>query len=136
MYSRFHYILIGLIGIIVYLFYLIAYYKFNQFQTDHFIETIINNNAEITERNIQKEAIEQYIHTPAYQTQVAKATQNKKLPGEEIINVVRQEDLDGNKELDINTALAPTQRRTEDVTLNMTNPERWIYLFQNGIPRS
>lgn len=135
MYSRFHYILIGLIAVIIYLFYLIAYYKVNQFQTDHFIETIVTNNAEITARNIEKEILEQYIHTPAYQTQVAKATQNKKLPGEEIINVVRQEDIDGNKEIDVKTVLSNIERRIEDPTLNMTNPERWIYLFQNGIPR-
>ena len=89
MYSRFHYILIVLIVLSVYLIYLIGYYTVQQFQTNSFMEGMQTANLRTTERNTDKEFLAQYIHTPAYQTQVAKATQNKKLPGEEVINIIR-----------------------------------------------
>lgn len=64
----------------IYLIYLIGYYTVQQFQTTTFLEGIeLANNRTIT-RNKTKEFLAQYIHTQAFQTQVAKATQNKKLP--------------------------------------------------------
>jgi len=135
MYSRFHYILIFLIGVILYLVYLIAYYKFTEFQVDNYEASIIAKNQEIEYRNSQKELLEEYIHTNAYQTQVAKATQNKQLPGEEVVNVIRQEDIDGNKDLDLSTVLASIKQQKDDPTANLSNPEKWRYLIENGIPR-
>ena len=135
MYSRFHYILIGLISVIVYLFYLIAYYKFSEYQIDSFEEALVANNATIESRNAFKENIEQYIRTAAYQTQVAKTSQNKKMPGEELINIISQEDVDGNQAKSVSTVLSEIQKTKADPTANMTNPERWEYLFENGIPR-
>ena len=46
-------------------------------------------NTRTSTRNRDKEFLVVYIHTPAYQSQVAKATQNRKLPGEEVINIIR-----------------------------------------------
>lgn len=80
MYSRFHYILIVLIMMSVYLIYLIGYYMVQQFQTNNFMERMQTANNRTEDRNREKEFLSQYIHTSAYQTQVAKATQNKKLP--------------------------------------------------------
>ena len=94
MYSRFHYILILLIITSVYLIYLIGYYTLQQFQTSSFMEGMQIANINTTVRNQQKEFLAQYIHTPAYQTQVAKATQNKKLPGEEVINIIRPDEIE------------------------------------------
>lgn len=133
MHTRFRYILIGLIVLIVYLLYLISYYKFNQFKTDNFITAIENKNTQIQQENEWKDLIEEYIHTKAYQTLIAKATQNKKLPGEEIINVITQEDVDGNKDVGLNSTIEWIQKRTEDPTNNMSNPEKWIYLIEKGL---
>jgi Glu-tRNA(Gln) amidotransferase subunit E-like FAD-binding protein len=89
MYSRFHYILILLIIVSVYLIYLIGYYTVQQFQTSSFMEGMQTANTRTIARNNDKEFLAVYIRTPAYQSQVAKATQNKKLPGEEVINIIR-----------------------------------------------
>jgi hypothetical protein len=80
MYSRFHYILILLISMSVYLIYLIGYYTVQQFQTSSFMEGMQLANNQTTESNLEKEFLAQYIRTAAYQTQVAKATHNRKLP--------------------------------------------------------
>ena len=77
----------------VYLIYLIGYYTVQQFQTSSFMEGMQLANSRTIERNKEKEFLAQYIHTPAYQTQVAKATQNKKLPGEEAINVIHPDEI-------------------------------------------
>jgi Glu-tRNA(Gln) amidotransferase subunit E-like FAD-binding protein len=89
MYSRFHYILILLIIVSVYLIYLIGYYTVQQFKTSSFMEGMQTANTRTIARNSDKEFLAVYIRTPAYQSQVAKATQNKKLPGEEVINIIR-----------------------------------------------
>jgi hypothetical protein len=89
MYSRFHYILILLIIVSIYLIYLIGYYTLQQFQTSSFMEGMQTANTRTIARNSDKEFLAAYIHTPAYQSQVAKATQNRKLPGEAVINIIR-----------------------------------------------
>ncbi len=48
-------------------------------------------NSRTLSRNREKEFLAVYIHTPAYQSQVAKATQNRKLPGEDVINIIRSD---------------------------------------------
>ncbi len=133
MLTKHHYIIIGMSVVIVYLVYLISYYKFNQFKTDNFIAAIEQKNAQIQKENEEKDIVEEYIHTKAYQTQIAKATQNKKLPGEEIINVIRQEDADGNKDMSAHSAIDTIKQQTEDPTAHMSNPEKWMYLIEKGI---
>ncbi len=73
----------------VYLIYLIGYYTVQQFQTTSFMEGVQLANIRTESRNKNKEFLANYIRTPAYQSQVVKATQNKKLPGEEVINIIR-----------------------------------------------
>ena len=80
MYSRFHYILIAIICGSVYLIYLIGYYTIQQFQTTALMDDMLARNTHLTETNQGKEILATYIRTPAYQTQVAKAMHNKKLP--------------------------------------------------------
>ena len=86
-------------------------------------------NSRTIERNKEKEFLAQYIHTPAYQTQVAKATQNKKLPGEEAINVIRPDEIEGNRDIDSETVIAQARKKEDDPMKNMTNPEKWWYLI-------
>lgn len=128
--TRFHYILAGFILLIIYLFYSIITFKFNQFRIDNFMENIIVKNHETEMRNKRKENMEKYIYTNAYRSQVAKATQNKKLPGEEIINVIKQEDIDGNANIDSQEVFSDVHKRQDDPTAKMSNIERWKYLFE------
>lgn len=131
MYNRFHIILGVFIFLIIYLLYQIIAFKVDQFRTDNFTSTIIAKNDELDKRIKSKEATEQYVYTNAYKTQVAKATQNKNMPGEEIINVISKEDLDGNKQIDSQAVFAEANKKIQvDPTLKMSNPEKWQYLFQ------
>lgn len=133
MYSRFHYILILLIAMSVYLIYLIGYYTVQQFQTSSFMEGIQNANNRTIESNTQKEFLAKYIRTPAYQTQVAKATHNKKLPGEEAINIIQPDEVDNNKEIDSRVVIAEARKKENDPMKNMNNPQKWWYLMNNGL---
>lgn len=133
MYSRFHYILILLIIMSVYLIYLIWYYTVQQFQTTSFMNGVQTANNKTAERNKQKEFLARYIHTPAYQSQVAKANHNKKLLGEESINIIRPDEVDSNKNQDSATVIAAARKKEDNPTKNMTNPQKWWYLIKKGI---
>ena len=133
MYSRFHYILILLISMSVYLIYLIGYYTIQQFQTTSFMEGLQNANNRTTESNLEKEFLSQYIRTPAYQTQVAKATHNKKLPGEEAINIIQPDEVDSNKDVDSTVVIAEARKKENDPMKNMNNPQKWWYLISKGL---
>ncbi|MBC7503711.1 hypothetical protein H7169_01970 [Candidatus Gracilibacteria bacterium] len=90
-------------------------------------------NTKTTKRNQQKEFLAQYIHTRAYQTQIAKATQNKRLPGEEAINIIRPNEIEGNRDIDSEIVIAQARKKEDDPMKNMTNPEKWWYLIGKGI---
>jgi hypothetical protein len=132
MYSRFHYILIGLVAIVVYLIYLIGYYKVQEYKTDAFMNSLKKANEQVVARNDDKEFLSNYIRTLAYQTQVAKGTQNKKLPGEEVINLVTEEEVTGNADIDTRTAIITTREAYDSPTKWMTNPEKWWYMVSGG----
>lgn len=119
----------------MYLMYLIGYYTIQQFQTTSFMESMQSANSRIEDRNIDKEFLANYIKTPAYQTQVAKAMHNKKLLGEEVINVIKPEEVDGNKDRDTQVVIAQAKAKRDDPTKDMTNPEKWLYLLKEGIQK-
>jgi hypothetical protein len=73
----------------LYLIYLIGFYTVQQFQTNSYLEGMESANTRTQMENRQKEFLASYIQRPAYQTQVAKATRNKKLPGEVVVNIIR-----------------------------------------------
>ena len=133
MYTRFHYILIILVGIVVYLIYLIGYYKVQEYGTDAFMESLKVAGQSAENRIQSKEFLAAYIRTKAYGTQVAKATQSKKLPGEEVINIVTEEEVTSNADIDTRTAIAGIQTTIDDPTRGMTNPERWLWMIEVGI---
>ncbi|MBC7498516.1 hypothetical protein H7170_02620 [Candidatus Gracilibacteria bacterium] len=133
MYSRFHYILITLIIVSIYLIYLIGYYTLQQFQTSSFMESMQAANSRTLSRNREKEFLAVYIHTPAYQSQVAKATQNRKLPGEDVINIIRSDVIEGNRDINSATVIKEARNREDDPMRNMTNPQKWWYLLRTGI---
>lgn len=133
MYSRFHYILITLIIVSIYLIYLIGYYTLQQFQTSSFMESMQAANSRTLSRNREKEFLAVYIHTPAYQSQVAKATQNRKLPGEDVINIIRSDVIEWNRDINSATVIKEARNREDDPMRNMTNPQKWWYLLRTGI---
>lgn len=131
MYSRFHYILIWLIAVIVYLIYLIGYYKIQEYETDSFTTSLKGANQNLENGLKEKEFKSAWIRTPAYATLVAKSTQNKKLPWEEVVNLVTEEEVAGNIDIDTRTVIAEV-REDESPIKKMSNPERWLYLIQWG----
>lgn len=133
MYSKFHYILIGLIIVVVYLIYLIGYYKIQDYETDSFTNTLVTQSENIQKRNGEKEFFTTLIRTPAYQVLVAKSTQNKKLPAEEVINIVTEEEVGGNIDIDPQVVLSQTIKEINDPTRGMSNPEKWLWLLREGI---
>ena len=133
MYSRFHYILIGLIAVVVYLIYLIGYYKVQEYETDSFTNMLENQSANVEKRNEEKEFLASLIRTPAYETLVAKSTQNKKLPWEEVINIVTEEEINGNADIDTRAIITDTIKSRNDPTRDMSNPEKWLYVITRGI---
>jgi hypothetical protein len=133
LYSRFHYILIGLIAVVVYLIYLIGYYKVQEYETDSFTNTLKTQSDNVERRNTEKEFLASLIRTPAYETLVAKSTQNKKFPGEEVINIVTEEEINGNADIDTRTIISDTIKARNDPTRDMSNPEKWLWVVTRGI---
>lgn len=133
MYTRFHYILILLVAVVVYLIYLIGYYKVQEYGTDAFMESLKIAGKSTESRIENKEFLSAYIRTKAYGTQVAKATQNKKLPGEEVINIVTEDDVTSNTDIDTRSAISTIRTTTEDPTKWLTNPEKWWWMIEVGI---
>ena len=129
--SRFRYILVALISLLIYEVYLIAYYEFEQYQTNTYVSALNEINNQITDRNTRKQELTLYIRTPAYQSFVAKATQNKKLPGEEVTNVVDEANLRANENINVNEVISSVQKKEASPTKNMSNPEKWEYIFRN-----
>ncbi|MBP6981704.1 hypothetical protein KBB25_02935 [Candidatus Gracilibacteria bacterium] len=127
--TNFIYILILLIVVILYEFYLVGFYKYQDFQINNYINSLEKSNADILARNLEKESNNLYIRTKAYQNFVLKATQNKKLPGEEIINIVEEADVTGNENIDVNAMIFQVKKAAESPTKGMTNPEKWWYLL-------
>ncbi len=130
MYSRFHYILIILIIMSIYLIYLIGYYTIQQFQTSSFMDAMQAATNRTIDTNKEKEFLSRYIQTLAYQTQVAKATHNKKLPGEEVINIIKPDDANGNKDIDSSVVIAEAKKKENNPMKNMKNPDKWWYLIE------
>ena len=130
--AKFIYILIILIATILYELYLIGFYKYQDFQTNAYIESLERLNRGITLRNTDKENMNLYIRTKAYQSFVAKATQNKKLPWEEVVNVVDESLVKGSEKVDVNDMIFQIHKEEQSPTKNMKNPEKWLYIFSNA----
>lgn len=97
------------------------------------MEGIQEANIRTTENNIEKEFLAKYIRTPAYQTQVAKATHNKKLPWEEAINIIQLDEVNNNKDIDSRVVIAQARKKENDPMKNMNNPEKWWYLIRKWL---
>ena len=114
----------------IYLIYLIGYYTIQQFQTSSFMDAMQAATNRTIDTNKEKEFLSRYIQTLAYQTQVAKATHNKKLPGEEVINIIKPDDVNGNKDIDSAVVIAEAKKKETNPMKNMDNPQKWWYLLE------
>lgn len=129
---HFRYILVLLIAALIYEVYLVAYYEYEQYQTNAYVASLEKVNREIEERNIRKQEMTLYIRTSAYESFVAKATQNKKFPWEEVTNIVDQENMNATENLDVNTVISHARKQQESSsTKGMSNPEKWYYIIKN-----
>ncbi len=133
MFTRFHYILILLVTVVIYLIYLIGYYKVQEYGTDAFMESLRIAGKSAEDRISSKEFLAAYIRTKAYESQVAKGTQNKKLPGEEVINIVTEEEVTSNADIDTRTTIASIRTVADDPTRGMSNPEKWLWMIEEGV---
>lgn len=127
MHGRFLYILVALITAILYEFYLIGFYKYQDFQTNSYVHSLEEANASIENRNREKDLLNLYIRTKAYQTLVAKSTQNKKLPNEEVMNIISENDVQSNAPVDVHEVMFDIKKQEDSPTKGMSNPEKWWY---------
>ncbi len=118
---------------VVYLIYLIGYYKVQEYETDSFTNLLKSQSENVQKRNEEKEFLASLIRTSAYETLVAKSTQNKKLPWEEVINIVTEEEISGNADIDTRAIISDTIKIQNDPTRDMSNPQRWFYVITRGI---
>lgn len=129
--SKFRYILVFLVFLLVYEVYLVVYYEYEQYQTNSYVDTLKRTNDAIIARNQKKQELMLYTRTPAYQSYIAKATQNKKLPGEEVTNIVDRSSVIANENIDVGAVLSVAKASSESPMRNMKNPEKWVYMWKN-----
>lgn len=125
---QYRYILVVLIGIILYELYLVFSFKYVDIQKDMIInETqkfIESKKAEIKAKN----AYFAYINTIAYRDKIAKTSQNMKNPWEELIAIVSKEDVEQYKKIDIQKQML-SEKEVKSPTYSMTNWQKWIYMI-------
>lgn len=127
MQQNFRYIIFALVLIIFYELYLILYYKYTDYQVNDHIAFLNSENKKLTEIIAEKESYNIYIRTPAYETRIAKASQWKKLPWEEVISIISSDDVNSNALIDVNEQIQTARKSADNPTKWMSNPEKWIY---------
>lgn len=132
MLSRFQYILAALLLVIVYLVYLVVYYKYQDFQVNTYMESIEKDNLRLYERIEAKKDYLATVQTNAYTDRIMKSSQNRKNPGEEPIFLVDEKEVSNYTPLD--TAGIIAERLTPSPTAGMGNREKWAY-YLFGIVR-
>jgi hypothetical protein len=50
-----------------------------------------------------------------------------------VINIVTEEEINGNAEIDTHTVISDTIKAKNDPTKDMSNPEKWLYVITRGI---
>jgi hypothetical protein len=126
--KRYQYILCILLILIVYEIYLVVLYKYKDFQINSYLSYIIKENSQVENSIDKKKERLAYVQTNAFLDKIAKTSQNKKNPGEEVIVLVTNEEIEEYKRIDTNKQMTGnTSRKEASRTTGMTNPEKWIY---------
>lgn len=131
--KHFQYILFFLSILIVYELYLIISFKYIDIQKDLIISGTEND---IEDRKIllqTKKDYFAYINTNAYKDKIAKSSQNRKNPWEDVIFVVTKEESEQYKKLDIQKQMY-SEKDVKKPTYWMSNWQKWIfYVFNKDI---
>ncbi|MBS9784335.1 hypothetical protein KGV55_03215 [Candidatus Gracilibacteria bacterium] len=131
--NKFHYILVFFVVVIIYLIYLISKETYGQFQVDVFIENTQKGNLSQKERNKIKQAQNEYNHTNAYNTLVAKSSQGKYLDGEVVIHIVGAEEMSANSAEETRRIILENQKKLNNPLRNMNNPQKWNFILTRGL---
>lgn len=132
--KRYQFILFCLLILIVYEVYLVVLYKYKDFQINSYISYITGENTKIEQSIEEKKDHLAYVKTNAFLDRVAKASQNKKNPGEELIVLVTPEEVEEYKKIDTNKQIIGEVQTMHSKTYGMTNQEKWIfYIFHTDM---
>jgi cell division protein FtsB len=129
--SRFRFILILLVAVILYELYLIGFYKYQDLRVSAYMRQLEGKNEETKNRIEAKKTYFAYISTEAYMTRMAKWSLGKQLPWEQVVNIVSEEDINSNTDIDINARITALEKQEASPTRGMTNPEKWLYYLFN-----
>ncbi len=124
--KHFQYILVFLSLVIVYELYLIFSFKYVDIQKDMIIENVesdINKLKSSIELKKQKLA---YINTLAYKDKIAKSSQNKKNPWEDVVFIVSKEEAEQYKKIDVQTQIY-SEKEIKSPTYGMSNWQKWVF---------
>ena len=128
MQKRYQYILFVLLLLIVYEVYLIVLYKYKDFQINSYITQVVQDNTQIDADIQSKKDYLAYVQTNAFLDYMAKSSQNKKNPSEDVTFFVSPEQVDEYKKIDTSKQIiGDAGAEVRSKTYGMTNPERWVY---------
>lgn len=133
--KHYQYILVWLSLLIVYLLYLIFSYKYIDIQKDYLINQTNNDILSRKENLIEKEKKYAYINTNAYKDKIAKNSQNKKNPWEDVVYIVTKDEVDQYKKIETQDQIY-TEKEPIKPTYWMSNFQKWIYYIFNTDIRS
>ena len=122
------YILFALILMVVYLIYLIVLYKYRDFQVNSYIDSLLGENTKLEQTIEEKKDYLAHINTNAFLDKVAKTSQNRKNPGEDVVFLVSKDDVEAYKKIDVEKQMMGNDK-TVSPTQGMSNYEKWIYFI-------
>ena len=131
---RYQYVLALLILIAVYEMYLITWYKYRDFQINAYIGVLGVENSKVEANIERKKRYLSYVKTNAYLDRVAKASQNRKNPGEEAVFLVDAEEVKNYSKIDVERNIVGENRKSSP-TVGMSNREKWMYYVFKVDPR-
>lgn len=128
--KQYQYILVWLSMLIVYMLYLIFSYKYIDIQKDLLITQTEQDIVDRKEVLYEKENYFAYINTNAYKDKVAKTSQNKKNPWEEVVYIVTKDEVDQYKKIETQVQIY-SEKEAIKPTYWMSNWQKWIYYIFN-----
>ena len=129
--TKYPYVLVILLVIVVYETYLIISYTYEDFRINAYIASLEDENLSYKREIADKERHVAYIRTNAYVDRMAKSSQNRKNPSEEVVFLVDEKQVADTKKIDtFNQITTAPPDKTLSKTAHMTHQEKWwYYLF-------
>jgi hypothetical protein len=112
--------------VVVYLIYLIVLYKYRDFQVSSYIDTLLHENRQLEQDIQDRKDYLAHINTNAFLDKVAKTSQNRKNPGEQVVFFVSKDDVETYKKIDVEKQMIGPEKVVSP-TQGMSNAEKWIY---------